>query len=522
MTAAEVITHSLVRDIGLPSGRTLALITLHNNTERPTTLGPAGLTELGAALDALADRAATGGIHAVAVTGTQGVLAAGADLTVLNGLGTPDRVQEFTRLGHRVFGSLANLPVPSFCFVNGVALGGGLELALHATYRTVSATSGAIGLPEVSLGLVPGWGGTTLLPNLIGVANALDVVLWNPLRQNRTLTPQQAFDYGISDVIFPAVRFLEDSLRWADAVLDGSVSIERPHRPEALTRVDSWLTAIDTASLALDDRYGRVPKAPWAALDLLSAAVDGDRDAGCAREDRVFPTLAAGDQFAASAYAYDLTRQRGKRPIGAPDSALATPLSKVGVIGAGLMARQFALLFLRKLQIPVLITDLDQERVDAAVADIHAELAKQHAAGRIDSDHLNRLCLLLRGTTDLTEYADCTLVIEAVFEDLAVKHQVFSSIEQFVGPETVLATNTSSLSVEQISAPLAHPHRLVGIHFFNPVAVMPLVEIIRTPHTSDASLATVFTLAKALGKSAVMTADTPGFVVNRLLADRDG
>jgi 3-hydroxyacyl-CoA dehydrogenase len=136
----------------------------------------------------------------------------------------------------------------------------------------------------------------------------------------------------------------------------------------------------------------------------------------------------------------------------------------------------------------------------------------------IDQDTVNRLRELLSGTTDLGEYADCDLVIEAVFEDLTVKHQVLAAVEQIVRPDAVLATNTSSLSVEQIAAPLNHPQRVVGFHFFNPVAVMPLIEIVRTPHTDNASLATAFALAAALGKTAVLTGDSPGFVVNRLLA----
>ena len=514
----EVVTHCLIRDVTLHSGRTLALVTLHNNSSRPNTLGPAGLAELGAALNALADRAAAGLIDAVGVTGKPGVLAAGADLTVFKSLGSAEEFTAFARLGHEVLGTLAGLPVPSFCFVNGTALGGGLELALHATYRTVSASAGALGLPEVSIGLVPGWGGAFLLPNLIGIDRALDVVLWNPLRQNRTLTAQQAVDLTIVDAIFPSVRYLEDSLRWADDILTGAIKVERPYRPDALDRVDAWPSAIDAAGVELHDRFGRVPEAPWAAIELLSAAVDGQRGAAFAREDEAITTLAGGAQFAASVYALDLTRQRGKRPTGAPDPALATSISKVGVVGAGLMARQFALLVLRRLCIPVLITDVDQLRVDTAVAAIHADLDRQHANGRFNTDTLGRLRALIRGTTDLTEYADCTLVIEAVFEDLAVKHQVLCRIEQVVGPDTVLATNTSSLSVEQIGSVLARPQRFVGIHFFNPVAVMPLVEIVGTPITGNTTLATAFSFAKSLGKSAVRTADSPGFVVNRLLA----
>jgi len=521
-------THPLVRDVRLASGRTLALITLHTGDGRPATFGPATLTELEVLLDGLAERAASGQVDSVGVTGRGSVFAAGADLGVLRRLPSAERglpsessaqhVEEFARHGQRVFAQLADLPVPSFAFVNGSALGGGLELALHTTYRTVSSRAGRLGLPEVSLGLVPGWGGSFLLPNLIGVDAALDVVLWNPLRQNRTLTPPQALEVGLVDAAFPAVRYLEDSLRWADAVLDGEISVARPHRPDALTRIEAWPDAIDAATLRLDNRYGRVPQAPWAALQLLAAAVDGDRTAGYAREDRAIAALATGNQFAAARYAGSLIRRRGKNPAGAPDRALATPITKIGVIGAGLMARQFALLFLRKLQIPVVITDLDQVRVDTAVAAIHTEIDRLHTTGRIDQDTANRLSALLSGTTDLAEYAGCDLVIEAVFEDLAVKHQVLTAVEQVVRPDAILATNTSSLSVEDIGRPLADPQRLVGFHFFNPVAVMPLIEIVRTPHTDKSALSTAFVVAAALGKTAVLTADSPGFVVNRLLA----
>jgi 3-hydroxyacyl-CoA dehydrogenase len=204
--------------------------------------------------------------------------------------------------------------------------------------------------------------------------------------------------------------------------------------------------------------------------------------------------------------------------VGAPDKALAKKVTKVGIIGAGLMASQFALLFVRKLQVPVLITDLDQSRVDRGVAHVHDEIAKLQSKGRIDDDTANRLRALIRGTTDKSEYADCDFVIEAVFEEVGVKQQVFGEIETIVAEDAILATNTSSLSVEEIGAKLAHPERLVGFHFFNPVAVMPLIEIVRTPATTEAALSTAFVVAKGLGKNAVLTADAPGFVVNRLLA----
>lgn len=520
LTEGEVITHSRVRDITLPSGATLALITLDNGRDhnRPNTLGPATLKELGETLDGLAVRASAGEIQAVAITGKQYILAAGADLSDVSRVPSKEIALLIAQRGHQVLGKLSTLGVPSFAFINGLALGGGLEIALNSSYRTVDASAAAIALPEVFLGIIPGWGGAYLLPNLIGIENALEVVISNPLKQNRMLKPQQAHDLGITDAIFPAANFLEDSLRWADGVLTGRIAVTRKNEPGKIERLTKWPIAIKVARGMLESRIGTVPASPYAALELLEKAKGGTKEEGFAREDEVLAELITGDQFAASMYAFDLVQKRAKRPVGAPDKSLARPVQKVGIIGAGLMASQFALLFVRKLQVPVLITDLDQARVDKGVAYIHDEIAALQAKGRLDADAANRLRALVRGTTDKAEYADCDFVIEAVFEEVGVKQQVFAEIEAVVAADAILATNTSSLSVEEIGEKLAHPERLVGFHFFNPVAVMPLIEIVRTPHTTDAALATAFVVAKSLGKNAVLTADAPGFVVNRLLA----
>jgi len=516
----EVVTHSRVRDIRLASGRVLALITLDNGRDhtRPNTLGPATLTELGVTLAGLKSRAAAGEIQAVGITGKQYIMAAGADLSDISQVGSKANAKLIAQLGHKVLGSLSELGVPSFAFVNGLALGGGLEIALNSTYRTVDASAAAVALPEVFLGIIPGWGGAYLLPNLIGIENALEVVVSNPLKQNRMLKPRQAFEYGIFDAIFPAANHLEDSLRWADGVLGGSVKVDRRNEPGKIERLTKWPVAIKMARGMLESRIGAVPKSPYVALELLDKAKSGTRSEGFAREDEALAELVTGDQFAASMYAFDLVQKRAKRPVGAPDKALARKVAKVGVLGAGLMASQFALLFLRRLQVPVVITDLDQARVDKGLAYIRDEIAGLERKGRLDADTANRLRGLLHGTTDKNEYADCDFVIEAVFEEVGVKQQVFDEIEKIIAPDAVLATNTSSLSVEEIGAKLTHPERLVGFHFFNPVAVMPLIEIVKTPLTSSEALSTAFVTARGLGKNAVLTADAPGFVVNRLLA----
>jgi 3-hydroxyacyl-CoA dehydrogenase/enoyl-CoA hydratase/carnithine racemase len=516
----EVVTRSFVRDVPLSAGRTLALITLDNGRDhtRPNTLGPVTLLELAGVLDEQRARAARGEIAGVAVTGKPFILAAGADLSKVSDIPSRAVAKQMAQLGHWTLGKLGELGVPSFVFINGLALGGGVEIPLNADYRTIDRSVPALALPEVFLGIIPGWGGAWLLPNLIGIENALKVVIENPLKNNRTLKGQEAFDLGIADAIFDPASFLEDSIAWADGVISGRIKVKRPNEPGRIERTVKWPIAIDMAEKMLSNRIGRVAQSPYRALELLKAAGRTDKHTGFRAEDDALADLISGDQFKASIYAFNLVQKRAKRPAGAPDKELARKVTKVGVIGAGLMASQFALLFVRRLQVPVVITDLDQGRVDAGVSGIHSEIDALLGKGRISADESNRLKALVTGTTDKADFADCDWVIEAIFEELAAKQDVFAEIERYVSHEAVLATNTSSLSVEQIGARLEHPERLVGFHFFNPVAVMPLIEVVNTPRTDPATLSTAMVTAAKLRKNAVITRDTPGFVVNRILA----
>jgi len=524
LSSDEIVTHAFSRDVPLQDGGVLVLVTLDNGRDhtRPNTLGPRSLLELEAALLTAKERAARGEIAGLAITGKPFILAAGADLSQIGALTDREMAKRMAQLGHRVFGHLHDLGVPSFCFINGLTLGGGLEVALNAHYRTLDAAAPAIAFPEVFLGLVPGWGGATLLPNLIGIENALKVIVENPLKQNRMLSAQQAFELGIADVLLPSATFLERSVQWAADVIAGRVKPARPHVPGKLERLAKWDVAIGIARKQLESKIGTVPEAPYVALDLLKGAKKATTPAGIAEgfaaEDEALADLIAGDQFVASIYAFDLVQKRARKPAGAPDSKLAKPVTKVGVIGAGLMASQFALLFARRLRVPVLITDLDQGRVDAGIERIRGEIAQLASKGRVSSDEANRLVASISGTTDIADFAGCDWVIEAVFEELGVKQTVFANVEPHLSPEAVLATNTSSLSVEAIGAQLAHPERVVGFHFFNPVAVMPLVEVIRTPQTDEATLSTAMVVAGTLKKNAVIAKDAPGFVVNRILA----
>jgi 3-hydroxyacyl-CoA dehydrogenase/enoyl-CoA hydratase/carnithine racemase len=516
----EVITHSFVRDIPISGGKVLTLLTLDNGKDhtRPSTLGPKTLLEFAETLDALADRAAAKEIHGVAVTGKPFIFAAGADLSRVSDLPDRETGKQMAQLGHWALGKLSTLGVPSFTFINGLALGGGVEIPLNSDYRTIDSSVPALALPEVFLGIIPGWGGAWLLPNLIGIENALEVVISNPLKNNRMLRGPQAFELGIADAMFGPANFIEDSIHWADGVINGKTKVKRPNEPGKLERLAKWDIAIGIAQKTLESRIGTVAKSPYRAIDLLKAAKNTTKAEGFAAEDEALADLISGDQFHASIYAFNLVQKRAKRPAGAPDKALAQKVTKVGVIGAGLMARQFALLFVRRLQVPVVITDLDQARVDEGVAYIHKEIHALLAKGSISQDESNRLEALVSGTTNKADFADCDWVIEAIFEELEAKQNVFADVEQYISPETILATNTSSLSVEQIGAKLKNPERVVGFHFFNPVAVMPLIEVVKTPKTTDVALATAMVTAANLRKNAVITTDTPGFVVNRILA----
>ena len=510
----EVVTEAKSRDLALPLGAgTMVLITLDNGLDhnRPNTFGPKSLAALNTALDAALGR---DDVVAVGVTGKPFILAAGADLSGLSGLGGHDDAKMIAQIGHGVFRKLGDGAKPTFGFINGLALGGGLEVALHCTYRTVMDSAPALGLPEVMLGLVPGWGGAWLTPNLVGAETAVKLIIENPLNQGKTLTGHAAFEAGLADAEFGGADFLEQSLLWAAKVLTGEVSVDRPE----LDRGEAWDAAVAKGRSVADSKTGGASPAAMRALDLIAAAKNSSRDEGFAAEDEALADLILTPELVASLYSFDLVQKRAKRPAGAPDKSLARPVTKVGIVGAGLMASQLALLFVRRLQVPVVLADLDQERVDKGVGYVHAEIDKLLAKGRVTQDKANRYKGLVTGVVDKSgAFADADFVIEAVFEEMGVKKKVFADVESVVSPEAVLATNTSSLSITEMASELTNPERVVGFHFFNPVAVMPLLEIVKGEQTDDATLATAFATGKALKKTTILVKDSPSFIVNRLL-----
>ena len=391
----------------------------------------------------------------------------------------------------------------------------GSEMCIRdsCNYRTLSSTA-FTGQPEVFLGLVPGWGGATILPKLIGPERAVEVIILNALNNNTMMKAKDALNLGVVDEVFDPADFIERSISFVASILNGSRTIER----KDYSNDPAWESALATGKAAALKKYGgAVIASPMKALELIAAAKSNSRGAGFDAEDQALADLTMSDSLRASLYAFNLIQKKRKKVEGAPKPALARKVTKVGVVGAGLMASQLALLLLRNLKCPVVMTDIDQERADKGVAWVKNELNKAVEKKRMHPEAAARLALLISGSADQNTFAGCDFIIEAIFEELSLKQELFKKLETIVSAECVLATNTSSLSVEKMSEGLKNPERVVGFHFFNPVAVMPLLEVARTSTTDDATTATAISVGKELKKTMIICKDAPGFVVNRLL-----
>jgi 3-hydroxyacyl-CoA dehydrogenase/enoyl-CoA hydratase/carnithine racemase len=459
----------------------LAVVTIDNGEDwtKPSTFGREALESLERTLDELESQEWAG----LVLTGKPYVFAVGADIDQFPNV-TPELARAGSRAGHELFLRIRELPFPTLAAINGAALGGGLEIALHCDHRTIARSVRHVGTPEVFLGLFPAWGGTQLLPRLIGAVNAVNVVVSNPLRQNRMLDAQKAFELGIVDAVLDDVEFLDDSIAYLRSATAGREDADLSDAAEVVRR-------------ARGEVMGPA-RAPQVALDLIEGAATWSLDEGYRAEEDAIADLLPRPQAQNSIYAFDLVERRQKKGVGVPD-AKPRRVEKVGIVGAGLMATQLATLFLRRLEVPLVIRDLSQEIVDRSLSEIRGEVEQRKPF----------LATIVSGTTSWDGFADCDLVLEAVVEEMSVKQEVFATLRE-LAPNAILASNTSSLSLAEMGAD-------VGLHFFNPVAILPLVEIVRHDDTSDEALATAWDVCKKLRKRGVVVQDAPGFVVNRVL-----
>ena len=491
--------------------RPIALVTIANGADhtKPTVFGRSAFESLARVLGRLESE----DWAALVITGKPYFFSAGADLDEFTRRADADLAREGSRTGHELFGRIRALPYPTVAAINGACLGGGVELALHCDARTISNAVRHFACPECLLGIVPGWGGTQLVPRLVGAETAIEFVVENPLNRNRMLDGRRAHELGFADRLLEPAELVDESLAFA-------VELARNNAPQT-QHEDSPLDTdvadtLQRARARLDDAVHGAAPAPYRALDLIEGALSGwSLEQGYEAEEDAIAELLPGPQAQASLYAFDLVERRAKRPPKL--AAEPRPLARVGIVGAGLMATQLAALFLRRLELPLVLADVDEQALERARAAIEAELAGLVAKGRYDEGKARFLGSLVRTTTGRDEFAGCQLVLEAVYEELEVKRGVFAELEAVVSPETVLATNTSALSVTAMAAGLAHSERVVGMHFFNPVALLPLVEVVRGERTDDATVATALDIAAKLRKRPVLVRDAPGFVVNRIL-----
>lgn len=406
-----------------------------------------------------------------------------------------------------------NATKPVVAAMHGTALGGGLELALVAHYR-VAVPSARCGLPEVNLGLLPGAGGTQRLPRIVGVEKALEMITGGT-----PISAKAAQAIGLIDALVDEGRLREGAIAYANAVLDEG-------RP--LVKVRDKNGRLDEAranpQVFADFRKANARKfrgfhAPENCIRAVEGAVNLPFDEGMVQERALFDELFADSQSAAQRHVFFAERQAAKiDDIGADVPVL--PAAKVGVIGAGTMGGGIAMNFLNA-GIPVTIVETKQEALDRGLGIIRRNYAATAAKGKMKPEDVEGRMALLTGTLALEDLADSDLIIEAVFENLDVKKQVFARLDAIAKPGAILATNTSYLDIDAIAAATGRPESVIGLHFFSPANVMKLLEIVRTRDTARPVVATAAKLAKTIGKIGVTVGNGFGFVGNRILAARN-
>ena len=477
---------------------------------KANTLGRAPMIEFHECLEQIKSDKNIGSL--VIMSAKPSIFIAGADLTEIQKLDGPG-ARDALRLGQDVFNSLENLTCPTLAAIHGACLGGGMELALACDYRMASDSNETkLGLPEVNLGILPGWGGTQRMPRLTGLASGLDLIL-----SGRSIASRQALKMGLVDEVVPVEWLRDKAVRWALALADsGKKRKASPKNPSTLEKVPGgrWLICDTARKQVLKKSKGNYP-APLRALDVIQKTYGGDLTRGLKMERETFAELIETDVAKNLIRLFFLT-EKVKKDTGV-SGVVGRSIQNCAVLGAGVMGGGIAQLLAGK-NVRVRVKDLNWAAIGKALHHAYALFKKQVDRKRIKKNELQNAMERLSGTLDYRGFQSMDMVIEAVAEDIKIKSKVFRDTEEHIAATTVLATNTSSLPISQIAEALKKPERLVGMHFFNPVDKMPLIEVIAGKKSSPEAIATVFQFAKRLGKTPVVVKDSPGFVVNRILA----
>jgi len=440
------------------------------------------------------------------------IFIAGADVDEIAGVTDPELAEGGSRLGQRLFAAWEALPFPTLAAIRGTCLGGGTELALASSWIAVSDRKDLrIGLPEVRLGILPGWGGCTRMPRRIGLLASLDLIL-----TGKNIDGARAFRTGLADALLPDATFSE-------RVRDFALS--RLGRVRSRRRSRGWrgvllegnplgrrLVLSQARKKALAQTRGRYP-APLRALEVIRAGLDRGPAAGFDAEARAIGELATGPVAKSLIHVFRLM-EASKRD---GDGGTPTPVRRPAVVGAGVMGGGIAHLVADKAGLPIRVKDIREEALATALSHAAELFGKKVRRRRMKPAEKMRRMTLLQPTLEDAGLAACDFVVEAVVENVDVKQKVFAELDRRLSASAILASNTSSLSIDAIGKPTAHRGRVVGMHFFNPVDRMPLVEVVVGTHTSAATASAVAAFARRLGKTPVIVRECPGFLVNRLL-----
>lgn len=438
---------------------------------------------------------------------------AGADISELQAIRDEAEALAKARLGQQVFNRLADLPIPTVAVIGGSALGGGCELALACRYRVlIDGDKTRLGLPEVKLGIIPGWGGTQRLPRLIGLREALPLILGGGM-----VDPRKALRLGLADVVLPPQEVEAGLTRFL-------AHLPRPRHAKG------WSNALVSTGFGRDlllkmasretrAKAGTLYPAPFAAIELLRRSAGRSLAAGLADEATTFAHLAIGPvsrNLVHVFFANEALKKIGAPKDQRPRSDDRGGIAATGVLGAGVMGGGIAWLA-ADAGCRVRLRDLNWDALNKAwntARDNFTQQVKRKKLG--EAEARSRLARIGLGL-DLAGFAQADLVVEAVVEKLAIKHTVLAEAEAAIRPDCLLASNTSSLRIADLAVPLKHPERFLGMHFFNPVHRMPLVEVVPGPATDPAAVDRLVGICRQWGKTPIVVGDCPGFLVNRLL-----
>lgn len=449
----------------------------------------------------------------------KGIFIAGADINEILDIYDPEDGYKVSRTGQDIFNKIAALPFPTVAVINGASMGGGTELALACTYRLASDhPKTKIALPEVNIGIFPGWGGTQRLPALIGLQRSLDIIL-----TGRNLDAKRALRSGVIDKIIPKEQVSETALKFArDVVAKKDVLARSRRKQKGLFPVLLEKNPLGRAIVlrmakkaVLKKTKGHYP-APLEALKVIKKSYGKSLKKGLEIEAKHFGDL-IGSPISKNLIKIFFWTEDVKKQTGVSNPDVQTlPVNKAAALGAGVMGGGIAQLFSSR-NIPIRVKDLNNEAVAKAFEQAASVLKGKLKRRRITKLEYGQILSRITATVDYSGFQKADFVVEAIVEDLEIKKKVFAELENHMRDDAIIVSNTSSLLVNDMATAFKKPERFAGMHFFNPVHMMPLVEVIRGEKTSDETIATTFKLAKTLGKTPVLVNDGPGFLVNRLL-----